>query len=51
MPNEKGEAVGTHPEDKAGLFTLASTRLLSPLGSFQNQVTWILIPLQMSKLA
>jgi len=27
--NAKGEAAGTHPEDEAGLFTLASTRLFS----------------------
>jgi hypothetical protein len=27
-PNAKGEAAGTHPENEAQLFTLASTRLL-----------------------
>ena len=31
-PNAKGEAAGTHPEDEAELFTLASTRLLASLG-------------------
>jgi hypothetical protein len=32
--NDKGEAAGTHPENEAELFTLASTRLLWMPGLF-----------------
>jgi len=33
VDNGKGEAAGTHPKNKAELFTLASTRLLGALVS------------------